>query len=208
MVKGAAIEAVLLLRQCPPSIAENFAVAVRDISTVFVEKQHELLARASAAPLKLPPALLLPNARDFPTSRKWKMTGHEAAIQEEIDAAVWRRREAIEAEAEYNDRRHYTEQAVRDIIEGHSQRQEPLPSPPPSHWLSPPFPSPALPSMSSSSSSDSESPHKSQPRRGVQRTRKLVDNGQTAKDMAVLKGEKGKGKGPMRRRRVRRWRHS
>jgi hypothetical protein len=32
MVKGAAMETVLLLRQCPLSVAENYAVAVRDMS--------------------------------------------------------------------------------------------------------------------------------------------------------------------------------
>jgi hypothetical protein len=55
MVKRAAMETVLLLRQCPPGIAENFAVAVRDMSAALLEKQHELLARASAAPLELLP---------------------------------------------------------------------------------------------------------------------------------------------------------
>jgi hypothetical protein len=49
MVKGAAMETVLLRRQCPPGIAENFAAAVRDMSAALLEKQHELLARASAA---------------------------------------------------------------------------------------------------------------------------------------------------------------
>jgi hypothetical protein len=44
MVKGAAIETVLLLRQCPLSIAENFAVAVRDMNAVLLEKQQELLS--------------------------------------------------------------------------------------------------------------------------------------------------------------------
>jgi hypothetical protein len=53
--------------------------------------------------------------------------GHEADLQEEVDAAV-RRREAIEAEDEYNDRRHYNERSVKDIIERHSQRQDPLPA--------------------------------------------------------------------------------
>ena len=68
IVKGAAMETVLLLGQCPPSVAENFAVAV------LIEKQQQLLARAEKAPLELPP-LPQPNARDFPTSRKRKMTG-------------------------------------------------------------------------------------------------------------------------------------
>jgi hypothetical protein len=54
------------------------------------------------------------------------MTGHKAALQEEVDAAVRRRREAIEAEDEYNDRRHYNKRSVKDIIERHSQRQDPL----------------------------------------------------------------------------------
>jgi hypothetical protein len=80
MVKGAAMEAVLLLRQCPPGIAENFALAIRDISAALIEKQHELLVRANAAPLELPPPLPQPNACDFPTSRKRKMTGYKAAL--------------------------------------------------------------------------------------------------------------------------------
>jgi hypothetical protein len=128
MVKGAAMEAVLLLQQCPLGIAENFAVAVRDMNAALLEKQQELLARASAAPLELPPPLPQPNARDFPTSRKRKMTGHEAALQEEVDAKVRRRREAVEAEDEYNDRHYYNERSVKDIIERHSQRQDPPPS--------------------------------------------------------------------------------
>jgi hypothetical protein len=127
MVKGAAMEAVLL-QQCPPSIAENFAVAVRDMSTALLEKQQELLAQANAAPLELPPAFPWPNARDFAGSQKRKITRHEAALQEEIDVAVQRRREVIEAQAEYNNKCHYTDQAVRAIIKRHSQRQEP-PSP-------------------------------------------------------------------------------
>jgi hypothetical protein len=55
------------------------------------------------------------------------MTGHKAALQEVVDAAV-RRREAVEAEDEYNDRRHYNKRSVKDIIEYHSQRQDPPPS--------------------------------------------------------------------------------
>jgi hypothetical protein len=56
------------------------------------------------------------------------MTGHEAALQEEVDVAVRSKREAIEAEDEYNDRRHYNERSIKDIIERHSQRQDPPPS--------------------------------------------------------------------------------
>ena len=43
MVKGAAMEAVLLLRKCPPSLAENYAVAVRDMNAALLEKQQGLL---------------------------------------------------------------------------------------------------------------------------------------------------------------------
>jgi hypothetical protein len=94
MVKGAAIEAVLLLRQCPPSAAENYAVTVRDMNAVLLEKQQQLLARAEETRLKLPPPLSQPNSREFPTSQKKKMTGYEAAIQEERDALVRHRRDA------------------------------------------------------------------------------------------------------------------
>jgi hypothetical protein len=80
MVKEAAMETVLLLQQCPPSIAENFAVAVRDMNAFLVEKQQQLLARVEKAPLELPSLLPQPNARDFPTSRKRNMTGLEAAL--------------------------------------------------------------------------------------------------------------------------------
>ncbi len=36
-----------------PSVAENFAVAVRDMNAVLIEKQQQLLARAEEAPLEL-----------------------------------------------------------------------------------------------------------------------------------------------------------
>ena len=45
------------------------------------------------------------------------MTGFEAALQEEVDTAIQRRREAIEAQDEYNDRRNYTEQSIKDIVQ-------------------------------------------------------------------------------------------
>ena len=80
MVKGAAIETVLLLRHCPSSVAENYAVAVRDMNAVLLEKQQQLLARAEETCLELLLPLSQPNAREFPTSRKRKMTGFEAAI--------------------------------------------------------------------------------------------------------------------------------
>jgi hypothetical protein len=43
MIKGAAMETILLLRQCPPGIAENYAVAVRDMNAALLEKQQGLL---------------------------------------------------------------------------------------------------------------------------------------------------------------------
>ena len=51
------METVLLLQQCPPSLAENYAVAVRDINAVLLEKQQQLLARAEETRLELPPPL-------------------------------------------------------------------------------------------------------------------------------------------------------
>jgi hypothetical protein len=38
MVRAAVMETVLLLRQCYPSVAENYAVAVCDMSAVLLEK--------------------------------------------------------------------------------------------------------------------------------------------------------------------------
>jgi hypothetical protein len=203
MVKGAAMEAVLLLRKCPPSLAENYAVAVRDMNAVLLEKQQQLLARAEQAPLELPPPLPQPNARDFPTSRKRKMTGLEAALQEEVDAAARRRREAIEAQAEYDDRLRYTQESVRGIIERHSQQDEPSPSyqpllPSPSSNMPSPSSSNEGPSSSSSSSDNSgddsenggETAENLRPRRGVRRSRKLVENSQARKDIAALKAPK------------------
>jgi hypothetical protein len=80
MVKGAALETVLLLQQCPPSVAENYAVAVCDMNAVLLKKQQELLSRVEEQPLKLPAPLPQLNAREFPTSRKRRMTAYEAAI--------------------------------------------------------------------------------------------------------------------------------
>ena len=59
------METVLLLRQCPPSVAENFTVAVRDMNAVLLEKEQLLLTRGEKAPLELPPPFPEPNARDF-----------------------------------------------------------------------------------------------------------------------------------------------
>jgi hypothetical protein len=74
----------------PLSIAENFAVADRDMNAVLLEKQQQLLTRAEETTLK-------PNTRDFPTSWKRKMTGPEAALQKERDVLVRRRREIRQA---------------------------------------------------------------------------------------------------------------
>jgi exonuclease VII large subunit len=211
MVKGAAMGTVLLLRQCPPGAAENYAVAVRDMNAALLEKQQELLARAKQAPLKLPPPLPQPNARNFPTSRKRKMTGLKAALQEEVDAAVRRRREAIQAQDDDDYRRRYLKQSVKDIIERQSQRDEPLPnyqplltSPSPSaspNVLSPASMSssskvsPSLSSSGDNSGDDSENggggkTENRRPRRGVRRSRKLVENSQTRKDIAASKAPK------------------
>jgi len=50
------------------------------MNAVLFEKQQLLLARGEEAPLELPPPLPEPNACDFPTSWKRKMTGLEAAL--------------------------------------------------------------------------------------------------------------------------------
>ena len=110
------METVLLLRQCPPSIAENYAVAVRDMNAVLLEKQQQLLARAEEAPLELSLPFLQPKAREFPTSLR-KTTGFEAAIQEGRDALVRRRRDTKQAQED--------EEAVAEIINRHSQRDRP-----------------------------------------------------------------------------------
>src|SRR5271167_4150914 len=160
MVKGAAMETVLLLRQCPPSVAENFAIAVCNMNAVLIEKQQQLLARAEEAPLELLPPLLEPNARDFPTSRKRKITGLEAALQEERDKLVRRRREMRQAEEDEAFRLQYCEEAIARINARHSQQQQPSPSPSPSPSpaLSSSVPAPPPPSgMPSSSSSSSSS---------------------------------------------------
>jgi hypothetical protein len=123
------------------------------------------------------------------------MTGYEAAVQEQHDAVVRRWRERLQVQEDDDFRQAYRQEAVTRIIERHSQVDQP---PPPSLCpASPTSPSPF--NSSSSSSSNSESLNESRPRRGVQRSRKLVDNSQTAKEVAVAKGGKGKGKGPTRR---------
>ena len=91
------METVILLRQCPPSVAVNYAVAVRDMNAILLEKQQQL-ARAEQIPLELSLPLPQPNGREFPTSRKRKMTGFEAAILEERDALVRRQRDAQQAQ--------------------------------------------------------------------------------------------------------------
>jgi hypothetical protein len=73
----------------------------------------------------------------------------------------------------------YCKEAVACIIERHSQPQQSSNSPPPSPSTS----------SSSSSSSDSETgePQVQRLRRGVRRTQKLVDNSQTAKEVAAAR---------------------
>jgi hypothetical protein len=74
--------------------------------------------------------------------------------------------------------------------ERHSQQQQsPPPSPAPSM---PQPPSPldiSLSSSSSSNDSDSETGKPQRPRRGVQRTQKLVDNSQTARELAAARSK-------------------
>jgi hypothetical protein len=53
------------------------------------------LALAEQALLELPAPPPKPNAQEFPTSRKRKMTSFEAAIQKECDALVRRCKEAV-----------------------------------------------------------------------------------------------------------------
>jgi hypothetical protein len=116
------------------------------------------------------------------------MTGFEAAIQEERDALVRRRRDAKQAQEDEDYSLQYREEAVAQIIERRSQRQQ---SPPP--FLAPSMPQPPSPlnislsssSSSSNSDSDSETGKPQRPRRGVQRTQKLVDNSQTARELAA-----------------------
>jgi hypothetical protein len=55
MVKGAAMETVLLLRQCPLSVAENYAVAVRDMNAALLEKVAPAASQGELQTLKLPP---------------------------------------------------------------------------------------------------------------------------------------------------------
>ena len=52
------MEIVPLLRQCPPALAENYAVTVCDMNAALLEKQQELLAQAEQAPLEHPPPSL------------------------------------------------------------------------------------------------------------------------------------------------------
>jgi hypothetical protein len=86
MVKRAAMKTILLLRQCSPSIAENFTVTVRNMDATLIEK---------SCMFELPSTLPQPNARNFQTSWKRKMIGHKAVLQEEVDAAVMCRRKSL-----------------------------------------------------------------------------------------------------------------
>ena len=110
------METVLLLWQYPPSIAENYAVAVCDMNVVLLEKQQQLLARAEETRLELLLPLPQPNAREFPTSWKSKMTEFEVAIQEKRDTFVRCRRDAKQAQDE-DYCLQYHEEAVARIVE-------------------------------------------------------------------------------------------
>lgn len=99
------------------------------------------------------------------------MTGYEAAIQEDVDAAVRCWGEAIQARNDNDFRQRWFDQSMKDIIERHSQRDDPLlppNKPPPSYQ---PLPSPSLPSpnvMSSSESDNEGEPAENlRPRRGI-----------------------------------------
>jgi hypothetical protein len=191
MVKGAALESVLL-QQCPLSVAENFAVTVRDMNAVLLEKQQELLSRVEEQPLELPPPPAKhPQVPHQPEGGRkgGEMTAYKAAIQAERDAIVRRRRQRIQAQEDEDFRQVYRQEAVAQTIERHSQQQEPPKSPIYQPVFSSSFPistlahtslppvslSPGM-SFSSSSSSDSKSPHRSRLKRGVRLTQKLVDN--------------------------------
>jgi hypothetical protein len=97
---------------------------------------------------------------------------------------VRRRRDAKQAREGEDYRLQYDEEAVARIVGRHNQRQQ---SPPPS-------PAPSIPQPSSSSDSDSESEEPERPRRGAQRTQKLVYNSQTARETAAVRSK------PMKRR--------
>ena len=60
------------------------------------------------------------------------MTGYEAALQEERDAVMRRRRATIQAQGEYDDERRHTDQMRAETLIRQSQR-ELSSSLPPSH---------------------------------------------------------------------------
>src|ERR1700722_14716877 len=128
------------------------------MNAVLLEKQQELLSRVKEQPLELPSPLPQPNARKFPTSQKRRMTAYEAAIQEERDAVVRRRRQHIRTQEDEDSRQAYREEAVARIVERHSQVGQPPPSSPSPASTSPP---PSSSSSSSNSDGDSDFPHDS-----------------------------------------------
>jgi hypothetical protein len=75
-----------LLKDLPAGEADNFTVTFRDITAELSAKQQ-----AQIAPL---PQL---NTREFSFSKKWAMTGREAAEQQERDEATVRRRRSMGA---------------------------------------------------------------------------------------------------------------
>jgi hypothetical protein len=94
----------------------------------------------------------------------------------------------MQAQEDEDYRLQYREDAVAQIIERHSQRDQP---PPPINISS----SSSSSDNNSDNNSDCETGEPQRPRRGVQRTRKLIDNSQTAKDIAASKAPKGASQG-------------
>jgi hypothetical protein len=75
-----------LLRDLPAGEVDNFTVTFRDITAELSAKQQ-----AQIAPLPQP------NTREFFFTKKWAITGREAAEQQERDEATARRRRSMEA---------------------------------------------------------------------------------------------------------------
>jgi hypothetical protein len=64
--------------------------------------------------MTLPKALVEPNIRQFPNSRKRAMTSREAAEEEGKDKARQRRRAAMQAQVEHDDNSAWASQMVVD----------------------------------------------------------------------------------------------
>jgi hypothetical protein len=108
MVKGATMETVLLLRQCPPSIAENFAVTVHDMNAVLIEKQQPSPSSPPALFLNAP-ASLLPNtssagipsfSSSFSSSGSYNDSNNETGNATEATEALQPGKKALVAAAD------------------------------------------------------------------------------------------------------------